>query len=125
MVSLGSTTITNVREDQLRRVQPSTGLGLSHDESKPLLRGSWLARLAGTALLVAGSTASSIPIPPPLYDRRRQTATVVFFHIQRWRRVSLTQARQMALAALAEAENRRAAFAEQEAKLTTIWEAGA
>ena len=94
--------------------------------TKPLhRRGSILTRLAGSTVFALASTVTSLPLPPPPYNRRDETSSVISYLVApQLRRITLYEARELALAAMEQAEQRRAAFAELQARLLAIWEEG-
>ena len=113
-------------EPQLRRIPPSGDIREDLLEPKPAMRGSstWL-RFVSSAVFAFAPTVTSMPLPAPPYDRRRETSSVIsFIASSRGRRITLAEARELALAAMEQAEQRRAAFAEREAKLVSVWEEG-
>lgn len=127
MTSSDTFTAPSLEETELRRVPPS---GEVREDPLPTRRfiksgPGWLG-LMGSAMLAFATTASSIALPPPAHAHRWQTSSAVSsLSTPRGRRISLAEARRLALAAMAQAEQRRATFAEREAKLLAIWEEGA
>lgn len=93
-------------------------------ETPPVKGGlDWKSLLGGALFVLASLTTSLLPSPVP-FDRRRETSTILRLYAPtRRRRISLAEARQIALSVLAEAEKRRADFSAQEARLIPIWEA--
>ena len=78
---------------------------------------------AQVALALFASAATPLPVPW-LPDRRRDTATVIIFQVSPYRRrITLSEARHLALDAIRQAEQRRARFAEEEASRALILEA--
>ena len=113
-------------ETELRRIPPSGDVREDFPEPKPVLRGGlgW-PRLVGSAgaVIAFASAVTSVPHAPPAHELRLETSSVICFPIApRGRPISLTEARKLALAAMAQAEQRRATFAEREAKVLTILE---
>ena len=92
-------------------------------ETRPIRAGLRWKGMFGLAIFAVASITTSVPLPPAPFDRRRETSTVLRLYAPtRRRRISLAEARQIALSVLAEAEKRTADFSAQEAKLIAIWE---
>jgi len=93
------------------------------DESNlPALGGGPATALATVALGFFVSTAV-MNLDLPDRQERLDPSTVLHTAVtRRDRRLSLAEARQTALTVLAEAESRRAQFAEDEARRTAVWE---
>lgn len=123
----GTLTAPTLEEPALHPIPPSGDVLEDFLESKPIVRGGapW-TRLASSVLFAFATTATTFPLPPPPYEHRPETSSVVcFVAIRRGRRITLAEARALALSAMANAEQRRASYAELEAKLHAIWEGGA
>jgi hypothetical protein len=78
---------------------------------------------AQMAIALFASTAGPLPVPL-LPDRRRDTATVIIFQVSpSRRRITLSEARHLALDTIRQAEARRARFAEEEGSRSLTLEA--
>ncbi len=124
MTSSDTMTVPALREGRNRHIHSSGDIQEDLPESKPVIRcGSAWARFVGSAFFAFASTVSSVSFPPTIYDPRRETSSVICFLVAPLgRRISLNEARRLALTAMAKAEQRRAEFAEREATLLAIWE---
>jgi hypothetical protein len=92
-------------------------------ETLPVRGGLDWKSVFGGAIFVVASITTSVPPPLAPFDRRRETSTILRLYAPtRRRRISLAEAREIALSVLAEAEKRRADFSAQEARLIAIWE---
>ena len=82
------------------------------------------ARLALTSLaLAAVVSTTAMRQDIPTRERSAETSTIIAAaRPSEGRRISIAEARRIALAVMAEAESRRAAFAEEEAKVGAVWE---
>ena len=126
VASFDTLTAPDLQEGGARPIPASSDVREDFADTKPINGGfSGWGRLVGSAVLAVASTVTSIALPPP-YDRRRETSSVIcLFAASRGRPISLAEARELALGALAQAEQRRATFAEREARAFAIWEEGA
>jgi hypothetical protein len=78
---------------------------------------------AQVAFAFFASTATPLPVPW-LPNPRRDTATVIIFQVSPYRRrITLSEARHLALDTIRQAEARRARFAEEEASRSLALEA--
>lgn len=123
MTSRDTRTSAIREEGELTCIPPSGDVGENIRHGDGLLRtGRPAASLVNLVLLVLATTVTNILLPPPVYDRGRETSSVVWPLRLQGRRISMKEARRLALAAMEKAERRRAEFAEREARLSAIWE---
>lgn len=81
------------------------------------------AALAGAATYFFASTSTMVPADPLLLDRRRDNSVVVGYVVQiPRRRISMSEARRIALDAMAQSDRLRDEFAEREARTSALWQ---
>ena len=104
---------------------PSSDL-VEHLEEEGLVPlATWLGKTAGVALLmVTTSTSTVVPVGGPAEWRRETSSVAVSKELSGRRRISLRRACAIAEQALLDAEERRAEFAEEEARRSAVWEEG-
>jgi hypothetical protein len=107
--------------------QPYRGTGYWSEDAppEPTCRVSAfpLSTAGGVAALFVISSSTTAVADPSLRIPERDTATApsVSQAVSR-KRISIGQARRLALAVLAEAERERAEYADEEARIAAIWE---
>lgn len=117
-------TMPRLRQTDCRHIAPSGDVVEDFEIEQEFVKGgaAWV-RLISEGILAIASSTISVPLPPFGLDRRMDTRSVpCFVGPSRGRPISLVEARRIALGALMEAEERRAAYAHREAELITIWE---
>jgi hypothetical protein len=120
MENNGFQTVPLTSDEAFPYVASSVNWGI---EKRPAI-GLWtLTKLAGVALLFMASPSSVMIADPWLQERRRETSTVLGMAVYApRRRMSVAEARSVALAILYESEARRIRFAEEEARRSAVWE---
>ena len=114
----------NIQETGLSSTAPTGDISETVKVEKQYIpKGFLWEKLLVGGLIYFASVTSNISLPPLILDRRRETSSILFLYsAPKRRQISLTEARQIALAVLWEAEMLRDAYAKKEAQLITIWE---
>jgi len=117
-------TLPDLLETDLQRIPPSRHVFEDMADPTPRLHGlpGW-SRLVGAAVFALATTATNPLLAVAAYEDRHETSSVLV-SARHGRRISLADARRLAFAALAEAEERYRAFAAEEARVTAVWEEG-
>lgn len=81
------------------------------------------AAVAGAATYFLASTSTMVSADPLLLDRRRDNSVVVGYVVQiPRRRISMSEARRIALDAMVQSDRLRDEFAEREARTSALWQ---
>ena len=107
--------------DDAATFAPLTG-SISEDLERPSLLQRLVSVVSVPTLLLVASSTTLARGPSPLVEGLGDTATVATTLESVPRRVSLSEARKIALGILLEAEARRERYAEEQAAVSFVWE---